>query len=119
MYVKLLIILLSVGCQFKQPDVLDEKIKVPDIKRGKTLVFAYGCGVCHTISGIRDYPGAIGPPLTDWAKRKYIAGKLPNRMSELILWLKNPQAFEKNSAMPNLGISQDEAIDIAAYLYSQ
>ena len=116
---KALILLVLIGCQFKQPDKLDETVSVPNLKRGKTLVFAYGCAVCHTIGGVNDYPGSIGPPITNWAKRKYIAGKLPNRMSQLILWLKNPKAYKKQTAMPNLGITEDEAVDIAAYLYSQ
>jgi cytochrome c1 len=36
----------------------------------------------------------------------------------LILWLQNPQAVEPGTVMPNLGLTEIEARDIAAYLYT-
>jgi cytochrome c1 len=35
----------------------------------------------------------------------------------LIKWIRNPQQIEPGTAMPDLGVSEDEAGDIAAYLY--
>jgi cytochrome c1 len=35
-----------------------------------------------------------------------------------VRWLVNPQAVEPATAMPNLGLSQEQAQDIAAYLYT-
>jgi cytochrome c len=36
----------------------------------------------------------------------------------MITWLRNPQSFVPNNAMPNMGIDQQQARDIAAYLYT-
>ncbi|MBC76941.1 MAG: cytochrome c class I [Halobacteriovoraceae bacterium] len=119
MLVKIIVIFFMAGCQVKQVDTLEVLPGATSIERGKRLTFSYGCAVCHEISGINDYPGNIGPSLVNWGKQKYIAGAVPNRMPELILWLKNPQAIQKNSAMPNLNMTEEEASDIATYLYSQ
>lgn len=83
------------------------------------LVSAYGCAACHEIPGVSGNPGDIGPPLADWKRRKYIAGKLPNRPDMLIHWIANPQEVEPGTAMPDLGVKPREALDMAAYLYSQ
>jgi cytochrome c len=53
-----------------------------------------------------------------WAERGYIAGALPNRPGNLVAWLMNPQAIEPGTAMPDLSISEQEALDMSAYLYS-
>jgi len=47
-----------------------------------------------------------------------IAGELPNTPDNLIRWLENPKAIEPKNAMPDLGLSQEQATDIAAYLYT-
>ena len=60
----------------------------------------------------------MGPTLDEWAEHRYIAGALPNRPGHLVVWLKNPQAIEPGTAMPDLLISEQEALDISAYLYS-
>jgi len=65
-------------------------------------------------------PGADAmgaPPLDHFYQRSYIAGRLPNTEENLIKWIQIPQQIEPGSAMPNLGVTQDEARDIAAYLY--
>ena len=33
-------------------------------------------------------------------------------------WIKNPKAVDEKTAMPVLGVTQQDAIDIATYLYS-
>jgi cytochrome c len=86
--------------------------------RGKTEIAAYGCGSCHTIPGIRTAKGTVGPPLFFWSKRTYIAGQVPNKPEFLIRWLEAPQTIEPGTAMPNLGVTEAAARDIAAYLYT-
>jgi cytochrome c len=34
-------------------------------------------------------------------------------------WIMHPRAYSPNTAMPELGVTQPEARDMAAYLYSQ
>jgi cytochrome c len=86
--------------------------------RGKRQIIAYGCGSCHVIPGIRQATGLVGPPLTHFAKRAYIAGEVPNTPEFLTQWIAVPQSIEPGTVMPNLGVSYGKARDIAAYLYT-
>jgi mono/diheme cytochrome c family protein len=90
-----------------------------DPTRAAALVTRYGCGGCHTISGIPGATGKAAPPLTDLRERVYIGGVLPNTAPNLIGWIVNPRAFSSRTAMPATGISKEEARDVAAYLYAQ
>lgn len=87
-------------------------------RHGKELIQAYGCGACHIIPGIRNARGLVGPPLMLFAERTMIAGEVPNLPDNLVQWVQNPPSIEPNTAMPNLGLSESQARDIAAYLYT-
>ncbi len=87
-------------------------------QRGKQLIAAYGCGACHMIPGVHAARGKVGPPLLYLSERTMIAGELPNTPENLTRWIQHPRAVEPKTAMPELGVSQDEANDIAAYLYT-
>ncbi|MEX0429319.1 cytochrome c family protein [Nocardioides sp. DS6] len=89
-----------------------------DPGRGAQLISSYGCSTCHTVPGVADADGLVGPPLTDFARRSYIAGKLPNTEANLHRWIENPQAIEPGTAMPDLGVTPQDAADITAYLYT-
>lgn len=85
---------------------------------GKQLIQSYGCGACHMIPGVHDARGKVGPPLLYFSERTMIAGELPNTPPNLTRWIQHPKQVEPNTAMPELGVTQDEANDIAAYLYT-
>jgi cytochrome c len=89
------------------------------IDSGRQLIAAYGCGSCHTIPGVPGADAMAGPPLMRFYQRMYIAGRLPNTPENLIAWIQDPQMIEPGTAMPNLGVSEAEAHDIAAYLFSE
>lgn len=89
-----------------------------DAKRGHRLVAELGCGGCHTIPGVRNARGNVGPPLIAFGDRRYVAGMLENRPDNLIHWLEHPQSVVPGNAMPEMGISEAQARDIAAYLYT-
>jgi cytochrome c2 len=89
-----------------------------DAERGGVLIAAYGCGSCHEIPGIGGAEGVVGPPLTDWAARQWIAGNLWNEPANLVAWLDDPQAIEPGTAMPDQGVTAEEAAHMAAYLYT-
>jgi cytochrome c2 len=89
-----------------------------DPKRGEASIQEYGCGSCHMIPGITGANGKVGPPLDDWSERVYIAGQVPNTTDFLIRWIEMPQAIEPGTAMPNLRVTEAQARDIAAYLYT-
>ncbi len=76
----------------------------------------YGCGTCHTIPGIRGADGLVGPPLTRFHERPYIAGQLPNTPENLVLWIIRPQEVAPGTAMPDLGVVEEDARAIATYL---
>lgn len=87
-------------------------------QHGKELIQSYGCGGCHIIPGIRTARGLVGPPLTDFGQRTMVAGELPNTPPNLVRWIQNPKGVEPKTAMPDLGLSKEQATDIAAYLYT-
>jgi cytochrome c len=86
--------------------------------RGARLIEQYGCGSCHTVPGVGGANGLVGPPLTKLGSRSYIAGELPNNGDNLQRWIRNPQAVEPGTAMPNLSVTAVDAQDIAAYLFT-
>ena len=89
-----------------------------DPHRGKAAIRRYGCGACHQIPGIPGATGEVGPSLEGVGTRAYVAGILPNIASQMILWIQYPQNVDPRKAMPNLDVSEKDARDIAAYLYS-
>jgi len=82
------------------------------------LFAAYGCGSCHTIAGVAGANGRVGPSLSHFADRPYIAGVLPNTPDNLVRWIVDPQKIVPGTVMPDLGVEQPEARDLAAYLES-
>jgi cytochrome c1 len=78
----------------------------------------YGCGSCHTIPGIPRANTLVGPSLEHIASRMYIAGVLPNTPANMLRWLQNPPAVDPLTAMPNLGVTEADARDMAGYLYT-
>ena len=88
-----------------------------DPYRGKQAILRYGCLGCHEVAGIRDSRGRVGPQISNYKQQIYIAGLLPNTPENLISWIKDPQQHNPATAMPNLGVSDQDARDIAAYLY--
>jgi cytochrome c len=85
---------------------------------GKQVIESYNCGACHTIPGIHDAHGVVGPPLMFFSRRTMIAGELPNNPENLVRWIMNPKSVEPGTAMPDLGLTDQQAHDAAAYLYT-
>lgn len=86
---------------------------------GEAKFIAYGCGSCHSLSHVRKATGMVGPPLDGVALRAIIAGKLANKPDNLQRWIRDPQGVTPGTAMPNLGVGQRDARDIAAFLYTR
>lgn len=89
-----------------------------DARRGPALIESFGCAACHSVPGVAGANGNVGPPLTRFGDRTYIAGMLRNEPANLIRWIRFPQRVLPGNAMPNMGVSEQEARDIAAYLYT-
>lgn len=88
-----------------------------DAAQGPDAIQRYGCGSCHTIRGVVGADGKVGPNLSDLANHSFIAGRLPNRPDNLVMWIQHPQEVSPGTAMPDLGVTEAAARDIAAYLY--
>jgi cytochrome c2 len=110
------IILLLTACIFSNSSI--EYVAGGDPRRGEVALRDYGCGACHTIPGIPGANTTVGPSLTNWAERAYIAGSLSNTPENLLRWLQAPQEIEPGSVMPDLDVSEQAARDISAYLYT-
>lgn len=114
------IVILFVSARTVQAEVPltnERVVRGGSVTSGHALISDYGCGACHIIPGIPDAKGEVGPSLTEFASRSYIAGRVPNTTQILVRWLENPQAIDPQTAMPNLGLSSQEARHVAAYLY--
>ncbi len=84
---------------------------------GKIAIMKYGCIACHTVDGIRESQATTGPPLLRMANRTYLAGNLPNNAANMIRFIQHPHEVHNDTAMPEIGVTDEDARDIAAYLY--
>ncbi|MGB9206029.1 MAG: c-type cytochrome [Terriglobales bacterium] len=88
----------------------------PLADKGARLIESNGCGTCHDIPGIDGADGVVGPPLGNMGRRVYIAGLLRNTPQNMASWIQHPQRYVPGNAMPELGLTRDEAQAISAYL---
>ena len=88
-----------------------------DAERGRLLLRQYGCGGCHTIPGVAAARGKVGPPLDRIASRIYLGGVLPNTPENMSRWIREPQAIDPRTAMPDMQVPPQHASDMIAYLY--
>jgi cytochrome c oxidase assembly factor CtaG len=89
-----------------------------DPERGREAIVRYGCDTCHTIPGVRTARGLVGPPLNGIAARVYLAGHLPNTPQNMEQWVRHPRSQNPHTAMPEMGVTDADGRDIAAYLYT-
>lgn len=85
---------------------------------GRQIIVRYRCGECHTIPGIGGANGVFGPPLIAMGRRTYIAGEFPNNPDNLTHWIMSPKSMKPKTAMPDFNLSEKQARDVAAYLYT-
>lgn len=109
--------LAGTGCR-DDPEPRPPGAGVGDPAAGAEAIHAYGCGACHTVPGVRDADSLVGPPLTGWGHRTFIAGTLANDLENLVVWIQDPDSVEPGTAMPDLDVTDADARDIAAYLLS-
>ena len=89
-----------------------------DPSRAPRAIRKYGCGSCHNIPGIAGARGLVGPPLDRFGLRTYVAGRLTNDAAHLTSWIEHPRNVDPKTAMPDMGVTPQDARDIAAYLYT-
>jgi cytochrome c len=89
-----------------------------DADRGREALLRNGCGSCHAIPGVMEIESLTAPSLADIGKRWYIAGILPNTPANMVLWIRNPQSVDPETAKPAQELPDEEIRDMVAYLYS-
>jgi cytochrome c len=89
-----------------------------DPARGPRAIRHYGCGTCHVIPGVAGATSHVGPTLEGVGSRLYLAGRVANTPDQLISWIRHPQAVEPGNVMPDMAVTEGDARDIAAFLYT-
>jgi cytochrome c len=110
--------LLAAGCTGGKTEGAHATSTFGSSRRGARIVQDIGCPACHTIPGVRFPRGTVGPSLQRFGDRTFIAGLVPNTPENLKQWVMNPQSLEPRTAMPNLGLTDSQAQDVVAYLYT-
>lgn len=91
-----------------------------DPGNGRALLIEKGCTGCHTVRGVPEATGVIGPMLTNVSLRPTLAGEtIENTPDIMRQWILDPPAMKPETAMPKLELTEQEAIDLTAFLYSQ
>jgi cytochrome c2 len=113
------ILLLQAGCDREPaPDEAITRTSAGSADRGLRLVAHYQCANCHEIPEVPGHRNGMGPSLEAFGRSSYIAGHVPNVPSLLQQWLESPQSLVPGTAMPDLGVSEEDARDMTAYLLS-
>ncbi len=112
----LLPVLLS-ACDAQPPSGRKDVTRLGDPKIGEIAIQQYACVTCHRIPGVVGPDAWIGPSLRHIGSRVYLAGIVPNTPENMVAWLSDPKAIAPDTAMPDLGVTDAHARDIAAFLY--
>ena len=87
---------------------------------GRQLFATTGCGGCHTLYGLPGAAGVVGQNLTNVVVRPTLAGEaIPMTPANLMRWLLDPPALKPGTSMPRVGLTEAQARDLTAFLYSQ
>lgn len=108
--------LLVGGCQ--EVAVQPQPIAGADAARGRQTIERVGCGACHVIPGVAWPKGRVGPALDGFARQALIGGRFPNRPEVLARWVRDAPAMAPQTGMPAMPMTEQEARDVAAYLYT-
>jgi cytochrome c2 len=92
--------------------------------RGRGLMDVKGCGICHRMTGVAAIHPAMlptGVTVSDMPRAVRLAPDLRFtrdrwRPSALVRWLVDPPKTKADTLMPAMGLTEDEAKAIAAYI---
>ena len=115
-------IVFLVACSAEKPAAQTQTATAPaiagDAARGKEFIEKYACTACHHIPGFEGDSGSLGPDLAGIASRSEIGGRVPNNPATMASYLQNPPGVDPSTRMPPLGVSEEEARHITAYLFT-
>ena len=85
---------------------------------GRQHIDRYACLACHRIPGFDGPQGSLGPSLAGMGSRPTIGGRVPNNRETMTAFLQNPQAVDPDSRMTPVGVSEEDARHITAFLFT-
>lgn len=85
---------------------------------GLRLVADKGCVACHAFPDVAWPRGGLGPSLEGFGRQGLIAGRLPNQPGVLMQFVRDAPALVPGTAMPAIQMSDQEARDVTAYLFT-
>ncbi len=87
-------------------------------QQGEQVFMRAACPLCHTVRGLGDVNGTVGPDLTHLASRQYIgANSFPNDKADLESWVSQAQTLKPGCEMPDLNaFSGSELRDLTTFL---
>lgn len=89
-----------------------------DPDEGLRLIRTNGCGACHAIPDAVWPEGRTGGSLAGIGARPMFAGRLPNQPAIMIAFVRDAPSLLPDTGMPPMPLTEAEARDIAAYLYT-
>jgi mono/diheme cytochrome c family protein len=98
------------------PRAVAPELRPGSAEAGRRALDQYACTTCHAIPRVTGATKHVGPPLGGIASRSYIGGALANTHANMVRWLQSPPRVKPGTAMPDLGVSEQDAHDLAAYL---
>ncbi len=87
------------------------------VTRGENYVESLGCKGCHVVTD-KDREVRVTDVTYDMAPELTKIGSKVNR-DWLYAWIRNPKQYNPNTSMPKLRLTDNEALDIVAYLTTQ
>lgn len=116
----LLATLLAAACSGGTPAATGTPGATVDVSGGDAAagrqLFIQQCAACHIVTSIPQARGRVGPDLSTYATQPQIAGLVPNTPENLARFLKNPSAVKPGTAMPNLGLSDQQVANLVAFM---
>ena len=105
------------------PDASAPAPELGDPQRGRAVMEAKGCGVCHRFTGVPALPASarVDVDAQALARGQQLAPDLRwtrerLRPDAVIVWLKDPSSLKADAAMPKIPMTEQEIADAAAYL---
>lgn len=89
-----------------------------DPEAGLEVMQRVGCASCHVVPGVRWPQGKAAAPLAGFGDSPMISGRLPNQPDVLVAFLRDAPSLDPQTAMPPMPMTEVEARDVAAYLYT-
>jgi cytochrome c1 len=88
-----------------------------DPVEGRRLVESRACGACHELSAVARLTFRPDPSArVTWLAPDLAFVRDRQRPEDLVRWLMDPQKVKPGTPMPSPGLSEKEAIDVAAFL---